>query len=512
MILAESPRRQRVTKLVNWGHWFALANILLALIISSIFVFSSPPSGTLLGTFYLVANWFGHIGFLTFCGFVIFILPQCYWLTNAKLLKGSASVIAAVGLALLALDALIYNRTGFHITLSSAELVRSETQNQISDFSWQQWSYLGLLFVVWLGFQLVLANAIWKRIDRLVKYKIGAPVTTVFLLSFVSSHAMHVWADAELYQPIIKQDNMFPLSYPATAKTLLSRYELLDLESYEQRKQLQFDPQLQSVTYPLSSIYCSVNPNRSTVMMVQTDTRPITTLDGLDLRQNQQFFVNSTDIQSLVTTTLYGVPEIYAQSMQNETPVLFEMAEAYDIPVLVNTDPGLVAQTGSAVVTEDALRRVNAIVGGKLVIAFLSTAEIEEWLSIPLIQKSHLLIATGYDTENPSQPGTLYSTADIDNSLASTEDLLPTLMNMLGCSADSGLYSTGQNLIEPKRKWLISTSGEKIILIHDGLRTEIMSNGSYEIIDIATGNRSTASLNTDLLSQAIKHMSRFSTN
>ena len=125
MILAESPRRQRVTKLVNWGHWFALANILLALIISSIFVFSSPPSGTLLGTFYLVANWFGHIGFLTFCGFVIFILPQCYWLTNAKLLKGSASVIAAVGLALLALDALIYNRTGFHITLrelrSSAE-------------------------------------------------------------------------------------------------------------------------------------------------------------------------------------------------------------------------------------------------------------------------------------------------------------------------------------------------------------------------------------------------------
>ena len=47
MILAESPRRQRVTKLVNWGHWFALANIIIAIVIASIFVFSwvlEPPS------------------------------------------------------------------------------------------------------------------------------------------------------------------------------------------------------------------------------------------------------------------------------------------------------------------------------------------------------------------------------------------------------------------------------------------------------------------------------------
>ena len=277
MILAESPRRQRVTKLVNWGHWFALANILFALIISSIFVFSSPESGTLLGTVYLAANWLGHVGFLTFCGFVIFILPQCYWVKSPKIVKGCGSFMAAVGLALLAFDALIYNKTGFHITLSSAELVRSEAQNQISSFTWQEWSYLLLLFVVWFTFQLVLANAIWKRIDRLVKYKVGAPVTTAFVLCFVTSHAMHVWADAKLYQPIIKQDNMFPLSYPATAKTLLSRYELLDLENYEQRKQLQFNPNLQSVTYPLSSIYCSVDTNKSTALFVQTDSLPIKT-------------------------------------------------------------------------------------------------------------------------------------------------------------------------------------------------------------------------------------------
>ena len=75
MILAESPRRQRVTKLVNWGHWFALANIVIAIVIASIFVFSSPMPGTGVGTLYLLTNWLGHIGFMTFFGFVIFILP-----------------------------------------------------------------------------------------------------------------------------------------------------------------------------------------------------------------------------------------------------------------------------------------------------------------------------------------------------------------------------------------------------------------------------------------------------
>jgi hypothetical protein len=510
MILAESPRRQRVTKLVNWGHWFALANILMALIISSIFIFSSPVSGHVIGSVYFITNWLGHIGFLTFCGFVIFILPQCYWVKSPNIIKGSSAFIAAVGLALLAFDALIYNRTGFHITFSSAELVRSAAQNQISTFTWQEWSFFLLLFIVWFSFQLVLANAIWKRIERLVKHKIGAPFTSLFLVCFVTSHAMHVWADANLYQPIIKQDNMFPLSYPATAKTLLSRYELLDLDNYQQRKQLQFDPNLQSINYPLSSIYCSVDATKSTAVFVQTDTAQIRSLNALDLRKSNQHYASASNLMSLVNSTLYGVPEIYTDTLRSKTPILIEMAEAFEFPIVISTEPTFLTNSGSATVSNDALASVNAIVGGKLIIVFAKAAEIEQWLSIPQIAKSHLLIATGFDPNNHSKAGSLYSTADIQQTVSGTEDILPTLLAMMGCSADPGLYSTGQNLIEPVRNWLVSTSGERIVMIHEGLRTEVMSNGSYEITEVVTGNRSTDSLNTDLLSQAIKHLSRFS--
>lgn len=78
MILAESPRRQRVTKLVNWGHWFALANIIIAIVIASIFVFSSPMPGTGVGTLYLLANWFGHIGFMTFLASLFLFSPVLF--------------------------------------------------------------------------------------------------------------------------------------------------------------------------------------------------------------------------------------------------------------------------------------------------------------------------------------------------------------------------------------------------------------------------------------------------
>ena len=239
MIYTESPRRKQITQQVAWGHWFALANIGMAIFISSVYLFSTSVADTPLSFIYMLSTWFGHISFITFLVFVVVLLPLCYQITSMRVLRGIGSVVSAVGLALLAFDALIYNNTGFHISFSSAALLRSETQVQVSAFSWLQWFYLALLFIIWLMFQLVIANAIYKRLNKLQRLRIGPYITSVFVICFVSSHAIHVWADAKLYTPVLKQDNMFPLSYPATAKTLMARYGFLDLEDRQQREDLQ---------------------------------------------------------------------------------------------------------------------------------------------------------------------------------------------------------------------------------------------------------------------------------
>lgn len=504
MILAESPRRQRVTKLVNWGHWFALANIVIAIIIASIFVFSSPPPGSLTGTVYLLANWFGHIGFMTFFGFVIFILPLCYLVSNPSVIKATASTIAAVGLALLAFDALLYTRTGFHLSGSSADLLRNEAQLQISQFGWQEWSFLLMLFVVWLGFQLILANAVWKRLDRLMHYKIGIPVTTFFLACFVTSHAVHVWADAQLYQPVIKQDNMFPLSYPATAKTTMSRYGLLDLDAYEERKQLQFDPDIHNITYPAQPVYCSVNEDKPMTVIVQTDAQPLTGMDTLGLTPVTNYFTTASSLDALIMTTLFGVPEIYQDSLAEKKPVLLALPEGVGMPVSIHIDESL---------PTDMLNNYRQPLSQQhdgLHIAFLPAKKIQQYLNSGVAENSALMVASGFAPNGQPDKGKLFSSMPLNADIASTEDLVPTILNVLGCHAPVHYYSTGRNLLAPSRNWLVSTSGERIVVIHNGQRTEVLSNGSYEIFDIHDNSRSNDPLNVDLLTQAIKHLTRFS--
>ena len=504
MILAESPRRQRVTKLVNWGHWFALANIIIAIVIASIFVFSSPMPGTGVGTIFLLANWFGHISFMTFFGFVIFVLPLCYLVSNSRVIKASASVIAAVGLALLAFDALLFNRTGFHISFHAADLLRSEAQSQIAIENWQQWGFLFLLFIVWLGFQLVLANAIYKRVERFTKYKIGVPVTTFFVACFVTSHAVHVWADAKLYQPIIKQDNMFPLSYPATAKTTMSRYGLLDLAAYEERKQLQFNPEFHSTTYPAQPVYCSVDTSKNLTVVVQTDDVAINDLStSLRLNRLDNYYSTASSLEGLMTTALFGVPEIYQDALSQKRPVMLALPLGSGMPVSVHSDSPLPMSQLSG------YQQPQSNEHDGLHIAFMNGADIENYIEKARQSQHDVIVATGYGSDDSK--GVLYSSLPLRANVASTEDLAPTILNALGCNAPSTFYSTGQSLLAPTRPWLVSTSGERIVVFHAGKRTDVLSNGSYEITEMATGKRSNDALNVDLLSQAIKHLSRFST-
>lgn len=502
MILAESPRRQRVTKLVNWGHWFALANIIIAVVIASIFVFSSPLPGSGVGTLYLLANWFGHISFMTFFGFVIFILPLCYLVNNPSVIKASASVIAAVGLALLAFDALLFNRTGFHFSFHATDLLRNEAQNQIAIESWQQWAFLLLLFVVWLGFQLVLANAIWKRVDRFTKHKIGIPVATFFVSCFVTSHAIHVWADARLYQPIIKQDNMFPLSYPATAKTTMSRYGLLDLAAYEERKQLQFNPDIHSITYPAEPVYCAIKTSKNLTVIVQTDSGSSSDFDIQGLNRVENYYSTASSLRGLMTTTLFGVPEIYQDALSSKRPVMLALPLGSGMPVSIHSDDSLPLNQLSGY--QQPLSNNHQ----GLHIAFLPHEKVQEYANSALARQHEILVATGFGEVEGR--GTLLSTLPLKGNLASSEDLAPTILNALGCNAPSTFYSTGQNLLAPNRPWLVSTSGERIVVFHDNKRTDVLSNGSYEISEIASGKRSKDALNVELLSQAIKHLSRFS--
>lgn len=69
----------------------------------------------------------------------------------------------------------------------------------------------------------------WQKLRSLTRRRHYArPVAWFFFLSFVSSHLVYIWADANFYRPITMQRANLPLSYPMTARRFLEKHGLLD--------------------------------------------------------------------------------------------------------------------------------------------------------------------------------------------------------------------------------------------------------------------------------------------
>ncbi|GGD53467.1 DUF3413 domain-containing protein [Lacimicrobium alkaliphilum] len=510
MILGDTPRRQRVSKLVAWGHWFALSNIIVAICIASIYVFNSGMPDTALGMLYLFSNWFSHIAFLTFLGFILLVLPQCYLVPNIKVVKVVSSVFAAIGLALLAFDALLYTKHGLHLSLGSVEIIRSETRSAMASFTWQQWSYLSLLFIVWLSLQLIIANALWQRVERLQKQRVGLPILTFFVLCFVSSHGAHIWADANLYQPIVKQDDMFPLSYPATAKTLMSKYDLLDIQNYQRRKELQLSNPFQSATYPAEPVYCGINEQASVVVLISTVQGELGHLgSALGLNSHDQHYDISADQASARFSVLYGLPSLYQTALEQQRPVPLDLTQNLGLDTFIYSSSALpVGVTSLQVGWQDFLKKVTRETP-KLAIGFVDEQELNILLAGKLHQHNTLLLTQ----MQPNQQVNLLTNISLptNNNPSSHEDLMPTVLDLLQCNAPVVNYTTGQSLLNRQRDWLISNSNNKLVLLEGQQKIEVDGQGNYKITDLTSGQRIPDKLNMSRLSQSVKHLSRFST-
>ncbi len=505
MILTETPKRRLISRLVSWGHWFALYNIGIAIVIAGIYLFGTKLPESPLGITYLFTNWFSHIGFLTFIGFVIFILPLCYLVPNSRFIRAYSSFIAAIGLALLAFDALLYTSHGLHISINSAELVKQQANSVIADFGWQQWGFLVVLFVIWLLFQLTLANALWKRIERLQKLKIGVPITSAFVACFVFSHLTHIWADAKLYDPILQQDNLFPISYPATAKTLMSKYGFLDLATYRNKKQLRFNHEVYGFDYPREPLYCATN-NPSSTILVFSKAKPrkpvlpntLTLPLHLDLSENDE---------DAVLSVLFGLPSIFHEQVAEKIPLLLDIPAKLGMDVKIYND--LTNNTENKTNTVDSWDEFKDAVANSngLFIVFTEDDKSGDLLS-SMSANSYFFVS---HIQANTQVNAYSNFPTAQNLLVSShQDIASTALSAMGCDLPTELHSTGQNLTKRPRNWAVSSQSDKIVVANQQGLTMVDKSGNYQIYDFAGNQLNNDGLNLPLFGQAIKLLSVFS--
>ncbi|WP_114326061.1 DUF3413 domain-containing protein [Candidatus Colwellia aromaticivorans] len=529
---------KKLLHLISWSHWFTFFNIIAAIALSSYYLFSETPPDTLIGQIYLITTWVSHIAFLTFMSFVLILFPLTIIWPNTRVIRTSGSIIFTFGLLLLILDGFIYSRLGYHLNASSSSQIIGLIK-EIAQTNDIFYIVSGMLAIVILGFEFTVSNYAWKHLKQLQKTIFARFVIFILVLAFFFSHLTHIWADANLDYDVLRQDTVLPLSYPATAKTLLTKYGLFDINDYIERKASPLSFSRTIPDYPqLTDQQCSTaTATTQSVFLILTDEQ----LNKHQLQQvERRVSVASYQLNNHVDTALlddtwfnlfYSLPSIYQEDIlaQQTKPLLFQaieqqnLASSYtliskevddensntlwfsdlfnekiklnDISPLVFADklnskkPGLhliYFKSSPRENEQNSEKNNNSRYQFELFVDALMLAQQQKtdkdiiWIS-SLGNQSN-------DTRLGVKPTLLIAPNKINNDaktlslLTSHMDLQPTLMtNWLSCHVESKSYSNGADLLTlNKDRVIANTSAEGLMIFNKDKSVFIDQNGNFE--------------------------------
>ena len=251
MVTLRQPYREKVSQMVSWGHWFALFNMLLAMVLGSRYLFVADWPTTLAGRLFSYVSLVGHFSFLVFTSYVLILFPLTFIVVSQRLMRFLSVILATAGMTLLLIDSEGFTRFHLHLNPVVWELVINPDQNEMA----RDWQLMFISVPVIFLIEMLFATWSWQKLRSLTRRRHYArPVAWFFFLSFVSSHLVYIWADANFYRPITMQRANLPLSYPMTARRFLEKHGLLDAQDYQRRLVEQGAPEAVSVQYPLSNL------------------------------------------------------------------------------------------------------------------------------------------------------------------------------------------------------------------------------------------------------------------
>lgn len=312
---------ERPFNLLEWGHWFTFANLLLALVLSFFYIGPHPAPETFVGWFYLLITWVGHFSFLALACFILTIFPVITIFPYKRHVRGVSALMASLFQLYLFLDVLAYRGLGYHLTNSSLDQLREVEDVYLASLGTGYWFLLLVVFVVILAYQALVSNFTWKKIQSLQAISFKNHIAKGLFACFFLSHSLHIWADATLNIDIARQASMFPASYPLTAKSLLARHGLIDLNEYNRSKteQANFkDPS--DVSVPFSPESCDIDqgPNLNVYLLNVAEINEVKRwLDENYVAYSwSKQMVISSDLDSNIFSFNTGLPGLYNQNNQ----------------------------------------------------------------------------------------------------------------------------------------------------------------------------------------------------
>lgn len=491
---------KKVNRLLNWGHWFSFFNILLALIITSAYWLAEPAPMSVLGWIYLLLNWIGHTAFLCFMFFILTIFPVSLIFPYQRHVRGIAAALATTAFVFLIFDAYVYSSLGYHVGGASfdqaIDLLRQQIVTNLRNFIIIVIAVAAIIFAL----QLTLSNFCWKKIERLKQSGLAQPLMLLFVSSFMLSHLVHIYADANLKWDVTKQDNVLPLSYPATAKTFLARYQLVDLSKRAQR-------QLDKMTVPDSiqaekMLQCTnIAAGNSTLLIISqklTDAQ-LQFVQAKQFKPIEQHFAPRQATEALLNL-LYG--QFFYQNTKAN---------------VLNTAPAWLAQLPerNLTISRHSATTVSLLPWltvtenlANFAIVFDDHAE-QHWANYAHFSNIVMLQLTGEHNKFSLAPSLVWTNWNKLLKLQHHEvsqhlDWLPTLLAQAGCSSQHSWL--GDNLSNPSKLPKLLISGQEIISFKKDKMVILREDGSYGVWSAGTLLPLNEKLDLPLLTDALKRI------
>ena len=268
MVTHRQRYREKVSQMVSWGHWFALFNILLSLVIGSRYLFIADWPTTLAGRIYSYVSIIGHFSFLVFATYLLILFPLTFIVGSQRLMRFLSVILATAGMTLLLIDSEVFTRFHLHLNPIVWQLVINPDENEMAR-DWQL-IFISVPFILLL--ELVFATWSWQKLRSLTRRRrFARPLAAFLFIAFIASHVVYIWADANFYRPITMQRANLPLSYPMTARRFLEKHGLLDAQEYQRRLIEQGNPDAVSVQYPLSELRYRDMGTGQNVLLITVD-------------------------------------------------------------------------------------------------------------------------------------------------------------------------------------------------------------------------------------------------
>ncbi|OCG11208.1 hypothetical protein A9G09_00370 [Gilliamella sp. wkB292] len=311
---------EQVSQIVSWGHWFTLFNIFVVIILGSQYLMIGDWPRTFMGRFYAIISAIGHFSFLTFIAYLILLFPLSFFIYSSRWQRIIATIIATLGITLLLIDIDVFSHFRMHLNLSIWQLLTTQKASFLST------AFILIPFILLI--EILFAIWSWKKLRSLTKRKrFAKPVVLIFILCFISSHLIHIWADANFYRPITMQRSSLPLSYPLTARHFLERYGFIEQNDYRNRVIQEGNPFALAIEYPLGRITFNTEQQMKNVVMIAIDGW------NYDLLCNNMPWLNQFAQNNLFFANHYGASN---QSYLNDFSLFYGLDPNYYNSILAS--------------------------------------------------------------------------------------------------------------------------------------------------------------------------------